>query len=122
MKHFTGRPGEAHHIKVMIEGTRCKTAMFPDRLKHLVKAMLSAWEPALPHDSWRINKTVHAPVTEEMALLQQCSWKFPHDKAEKVLNYQPVVSFEEGMRRSILWLEFIGMPVRNMSSNVPLKT
>ncbi len=50
-------------------------------------------------------------VTQEMALLHQCQYKFPYDKAEKILGYQPIVSFAEGCDRSIDWLASTGYPV-----------
>jgi predicted dehydrogenase/nucleoside-diphosphate-sugar epimerase len=50
-------------------------------------------------------------VSREMALLQQCRYRLPMAKAEALLGYRPVVSFEEGCRRSVAWLEFAGYPV-----------
>ncbi len=53
-----------------------------------------------------------APVVSlEMALLQSCAYKLPHDKARELLGYQPLYSFSEGMQRSIGWLSFVGYPV-----------
>ena len=43
-------------------------------------------------------------VTEMMAELQQSQYKLPFDKAEKILGYKPIVSFDEGCRRSLEWL------------------
>jgi 2-alkyl-3-oxoalkanoate reductase len=54
-------------------------------------------------------------VSFEMALLQTCSYKLPHDKAAKLLKYQPVYSFDEGMQRSIGWLSFAGYSVSQQS-------
>jgi len=39
-----------------------------------------------------------------MAELQQSQYKLPFTKAEKILGYAPVVSFEEGCCLSIEWL------------------
>jgi nucleoside-diphosphate-sugar epimerase len=43
-------------------------------------------------------------VTEMMSILQQSEYKLPFTKAEKLLGYEPIVSFEEGCQRSIEWL------------------
>ncbi|WP_019502665.1 NAD-dependent epimerase/dehydratase family protein [Pseudanabaena sp. PCC 6802] len=43
-------------------------------------------------------------VTEMMAELQQSQYKLPFSKAEKILGYEPIISFDEGCRRSIKWL------------------
>ena len=55
-----------------------------------------------------------APIrpTEERALLYTCRWRFPYHKAETQLGYKPVVSFEDGQRRSLSWLATAGYPVR----------
>jgi nucleoside-diphosphate-sugar epimerase len=51
-------------------------------------------------------------VTLEQAMLHGCAYKLPWTKARALLGYQPLVSFEEGCRRSIAWLAFAGYPVR----------
>jgi len=43
-------------------------------------------------------------VTEMMAILQQSQYQLPFTKAERILGYQPIVSFNEGCHRSIEWL------------------
>lgn len=53
------------------------------------------------------------PVTLEKALLHTCAHKLPWFKAQQDLGYQPVVSFAEGCRRSVAWLDFAGYPVRD---------
>ncbi len=40
--------------------------------------------------------------------IQQCRWKLPHAKAERLLGYRPPVAFADGLRRSLAWLDFIG--------------
>ena len=56
---------------------------------------------------------VGAPkVTLEKALLHTCAHKLPWSRAEECLGYRPVVSFAEGCRRGVAWLEFAGYPVR----------
>jgi nucleoside-diphosphate-sugar epimerase len=36
----------------------------------------------------------------------------PCTKAERILGYQPKISFAEGMQRSIGWLKFAGYPIQ----------
>ncbi len=43
-------------------------------------------------------------VTEMMAELQQSQYKLPFDKAERILGYAPIISFDEGCSHSIEWL------------------
>jgi len=43
-------------------------------------------------------------VTEMMAILQQSQYQLPFKKAEKLLGYEPIVSFEQGCQNSISWL------------------
>lgn len=43
-------------------------------------------------------------VTEMMAELQQSQYKLPFSKAERILGYAPIVSFNEGCQRSLEWL------------------
>jgi len=61
-----------------------------------------------PQTSVEPEATTTAPpqpvVTEMMAILQQSQYKLPFEKAERLLGYQPIVSFSEGCQRSIQWL------------------
>lgn len=45
-----------------------------------------------------------ADVPAEIAALQRCQWRLPHDKAARMLGYVPPVSFADGCRRSVEWL------------------
>lgn len=47
-------------------------------------------------------------VPLETALLHRCRHKFPFAKARRLLGYEPVVSVEDGLIRSIRALEFAG--------------
>ena len=44
-------------------------------------------------------------TSPEMAALHRCRWRLPHDKAIRLLGYAPPVSFAEGCRRSVEWLQ-----------------
>lgn len=83
--------------------------MVPDRAKRLVKSLLRAWPSPPPLASaWKLRSTQVKPhLTQEHALLQQCTWKFPHALATQKLGYLPPVSFQEGMSRSLAWLDFV---------------
>ena len=62
-------------------------------------------------DAWSLPEQRRPDITLEMSLLHQCAYKLPNAKAERLLNYRPVVNFAEGMKRSVAWLEFAGYPV-----------
>jgi 2-alkyl-3-oxoalkanoate reductase len=78
----------------------------PFKLKRATKTLLASWNPPSPPDAWSLPGTPGPAITEEMALLQQNRWKFPHEKATRLLGYRAPVSFAEGMRRSFAWLRF----------------
>jgi len=44
-------------------------------------------------------------VSDEIAALHRCRWRFPQDKAHRLLGYTPPISFHEGCRRSVQWLD-----------------
>jgi nucleoside-diphosphate-sugar epimerase len=62
-------------------------------------------------DPWEPLVNRPPEVSQETSLLQQCVYKLPNSKAERVLGYVPPVPFVEGMRRSVAWLKFAGYPV-----------
>jgi nucleoside-diphosphate-sugar epimerase len=80
----------------------------PDRLKRVVKGVAGAWPDRVPPaDGWTLRTSRPTPrVTPELALLQQCTWKLPSTRAERRMGYEPHVTFAEGMRRSLAWLDF----------------
>lgn len=83
--------------------------LIPKKLKDAVKAAVrSLAEP--PSSPWTLPGPPAPCVTRMMALLQQCHYKLPYDKARRLLGYEPSFSFAEGMRRSIGWLQFAGYP------------
>ncbi len=82
--------------------------LVPDRLKRLVKGVLKALpNPPPPPNAWTL-RTTHRPpaLTHELSLIQQCAWKLPHALATQKLGYTPPVTFADGMRRSLAWLDF----------------
>lgn len=52
-----------------------------------------------------------AQPTLEMSLLQTCRYKLPSRKAERLLGYDPPVSFDEACRRTVGWMAFAGYPI-----------
>lgn len=78
-------------------------------LKTAIKKIIFTQEASLTPDV--VLEMARPRPTAEMVALQSCSYKVPHEKATRVLGYKPLVSFEEGMRRSISWLQFAGYPV-----------
>jgi nucleoside-diphosphate-sugar epimerase len=82
--------------------------LVPDRAKRLVKGLLRAWPSPQPSaGAWTYRQATMRPaLTQELALLQQCTWKFPHDLATTQLGYSPRVPFAEGLERSLAWLDF----------------
>lgn len=86
---------------------------FPGEAKRLTKVVLGALKPAQQSGAWTLPPTPGPAVDEEMATLQQCTWKYPNQKAADLLGYQPSISFAEGMRRTRAWLKFAGYPCGN---------
>ncbi len=81
-------------------------SVFPDRWRRAARAALNTL--------WNDSPPVDAPprASLEMTLLQQCRYKLPHTKAERILNYVPPVDFREASRRTVGWLRFAGFPVQ----------
>jgi nucleoside-diphosphate-sugar epimerase len=86
--------------------------MVPSALKSAVKGAISAATAPPQRSPWVLPSTAGPQVTEEFAALHQCSVQLPWSKAASILDYQPPVSFAEGMARSLDWLAFAGYPVR----------
>lgn len=84
---------------------------FSDKLKRAVKKVIPAKNQSSPASPWVLPAQRQPVVTQEMVLLHQCQYKLPYQKAEKILSYEPIVSFSEGCRRSIEWLASVGYPV-----------
>ena len=80
--------------------------LVPWKLKRSAKAVLNANASAQRTESWTLPSPPRPRITQELALLQQCTWKFPHRRAEQNLDYRPPVSFTDGMSRSFAWWRF----------------
>jgi nucleoside-diphosphate-sugar epimerase len=84
----------------------------PARGKRAGKAMIAGWFQQPITTNWDDTVKEDNSVPLEMALLYQCEYKLPYDKAAAMLNYQPAVTFEEACRRSLGALEFMGYTKR----------
>lgn len=74
---------------------------FKQQLKQVVPRKTAASTPAPVTEIAPPQPT----VTEMMAILHQSRYQLPFTKAEKLLGYEPIVTFDEGCRRSTEWLK-----------------
>jgi nucleoside-diphosphate-sugar epimerase len=89
--------------------------LVPARAKRAGKSMLGGWFQPLPSTNWNDIVSEDDSVPLEMALLYQCGYKLPHDKAAAMLGYQPLVSFDEACSRSLGALDFMGYTRRRLT-------
>jgi len=80
--------------------------LVPNNLKRSAKAVIAAASPQPRNDSWTLPAEPRPRITQELALLQQCTWRFPYTRAEQHLDYKPPVTFEDGIARSFAWWRF----------------
>lgn len=100
-------------VQLAREWARKSRRWVPATVRRRARPFLAGWrsEPGGPASPW-ITPELPAPaITLENSLLHRCGYKLPWTKAHKILGYEPQVSFTEGCRRSIAWLEFAGYPV-----------
>jgi nucleoside-diphosphate-sugar epimerase len=63
------------------------------------------------HPDWSASDPVVPQVALELDLLGRCEYKLPDARARALLGYEPIVGFDEGMRRTLGWLRFAGFPI-----------
>ncbi len=80
--------------------------LIPDRAKRLAKAMIAAWDPSPTTNAWTLPDNDKPEINQELCELQQCNWKFSNIKTQEILKHVPAVSFEEGMRKTLTWVDF----------------
>ena len=78
----------------------------PGSLKRTTKNLLAAAQNPPNPNAWRLPVAPVPRITEELALLQQCTWKFSHQPAASRLGYQPRVRFTDAIARSLAWFAF----------------
>jgi 2-alkyl-3-oxoalkanoate reductase len=92
---------------VASRGVQALLPAAPARLKQFGKHLLAAaTAPAPVSDSWSLPAGPAPRITQELALLQQCRWQLPSDRAAARLGYRPVVDFPTALQRSLAWLAF----------------
>lgn len=80
-------------------------ALIPNHFKDAVKqSRLKRKRTSSPEETPIAPQKAEPAVTEMMTILQQSQYKLPFEKASALLGYEPIVSFDEGCRRSIEWL------------------
>lgn len=80
--------------------------LIPGALKRTTKQFIAATQTPPSPNAWRLPAKPAPRITEELALLQQCTWKFSHQLAIARLGYQPRVTFREAIDRSLAWFAF----------------
>ncbi len=80
--------------------------LIPGGLKRTTKQLIAATQVPPRPNAWSLPSRPAPRITEELALLQQCAWKFPHERAIERIGYQPRVSFDEAIARSLAWFAF----------------
>ena len=80
-------------------------ASLPEDIKQKIKNIVPKRNKASADRKVEVAESSPQPVvTEMMAELQQSQYKLVFDKAKRILDYEPLISFDEGCRRSIAWL------------------
>ncbi|MBC8040442.1 MAG: NAD(P)-dependent oxidoreductase [Opitutaceae bacterium] len=104
---FRRTPKETVARLVASRGVQALLPAAPDRLKKFGKHLLAAaTAPAPTSDAWSLPAEPAPRITQELALLQQCRWQIPSDRAMQRLGYRPVVDFPTAIQRSLAWLAF----------------
>lgn len=82
-------------------------AALPRQIKDLSKGALAGLRPQSLPNPWQLPSSLPTPnQSREMVLLQQCRHRFSYGRAEQTIGYKPVVSFQEGLRRTMSWIEW----------------
>lgn len=99
---------------------RDTTRLFPealreqahDRLRRLGTMLAAIGQARSPARSeWVMADEDLAPVPLETASLHRCRYKFPFDKARRMLGYAPIVPLEDGLNRTIRSQCFAGYAI-----------
>lgn len=81
-------------------------AQVPRVLKGVAKGAIKGLSPEPQPSSWSLPHGAGPTPSREMVLLQQCGYRLPTAKAERLLGYQPPISFAEGLDRTLSWLKW----------------
>jgi 2-alkyl-3-oxoalkanoate reductase len=97
----------------LLRALRRLASHFPRPLYRGLQAAYSEWRKSGTQKGGCAEaRACNISVTTERVLLHCCETKLSFAKAHRELGYSPIVSFEEGCRRSVSWLAFAGYPVR----------
>lgn len=92
-------------------------SLFPDKWRQAARAALTSLSQLEPPSPWQLptvqSSSLESTTSLEIALLHQCQYKLPQNKALDLLGYEPVISLSEAWQRSVGWLKFAGYPVSN---------
>lgn len=82
-------------------------AGIPARLKSIIKGALTGSRLKPTPSPWQLD-SVQSTIcpSREMVLLQQYQHRFPQALAVDELGYKPIVSFDEGLRRTVEWIRW----------------
>jgi nucleoside-diphosphate-sugar epimerase len=88
-------------------------SIFPHKFRvALYRAYETILEPK-PDEPSIVPEGVQPVISREVAMLYSCQYKLPHIKATRILGYQPPVSFQDAIQRTVSWLSFAGYPVKD---------
>jgi nucleoside-diphosphate-sugar epimerase len=60
---------------------------------------------------WQLPSPANPAVPQQVAMLHRCSYKLPSAKARQRLGYEPLITLDEGIERTLAWLRFVAYPV-----------
>lgn len=103
------RRSAQEQISRVVAGRAVQTLLpvLPTRLKTVAKRLtVSLAAPVVAMDAWQLPERPRPRITQELALLQQCRWQLPSERAALHLGYRPVINFATALHRSAAWLAF----------------
>jgi 2-alkyl-3-oxoalkanoate reductase len=100
------RGKQRQHSPARSSAFRTLASRLPPHLRKAISTAIAPVSRPPPNSPWDPKPTSNIEATLEMSLLYQCQYKFPTDKAKRLLGYDPPVTFLEGCRRTVDWLKF----------------
>lgn len=91
----------------------------PRRVKRVGKAALYALPEPVTPNQFALPSSQPPGVPEEMSRLYACQWRLPDDRARESFAYDSPVTFNEGLRLTIDWMNWAGYPVSEATIAVP---
>lgn len=100
----SGDPRDPLRRLTSAAGVKAVAPVVPAGVKRLARYILATENVAA--DAWSPRPAPSSSLTREIALMQQCRWRFPHKRATRALGFHPTVTFAEGLKRTVAWLGF----------------